>query len=442
MSTKTFYAPVDVPEYKYTYITYRDGRPPYQLNQRIQKVIQCGNTRTGYANVKWRQQVAEHVNASTAYTAGIQRLEWRAPQQTAIFSTRESGPPWVWQDCTQTHSGRDPEGGFVPDVVPVFSPSGPSEATANNQAVTALYKKLRKVHSQFEGGVFLGELHKTLNMIARPALALRQGVLDYLKRMPKRLRGVKKARLRETIAGTYLEVTFGWQPLLSDIRDGAIALARLGYEIPQERFRVIGSAEKQLQPLTRSTVIGSQTLHWDKLVLEKEVVRVIYYGAYSVKAQAYMASPSLQRVVDLSGFSLSNFVPTMWELIPKSFLVDYFVNIGDLLMAATTDTSNVSWITKVVLRERTVFTYYAPNTQATCAWYDAGPHLYPTVAYGSPGWSVSSLRYIWRTPTTVPFLAPTFQLPGWDSKHMLNIAALLAGSRSDRRFATAIGPRT
>jgi len=38
------------------------------------------------------------------------------------------------------------------------------------------------------------------------------------------------------------------------------------------------------------------------------------------------------------GFTLGNFVPTVWELIPYSFVIDYFANIGTVLKAMTLPT--------------------------------------------------------------------------------------------------------
>jgi hypothetical protein len=43
------------------------------------------------------------------------------------------------------------------------------------------------------------------------------------------------------------------------------------------------------------------------------------------------------------GFSWESFVPTVWELVPYSFILDYFTNIGDVLSAGLLVQSHLAW---------------------------------------------------------------------------------------------------
>ena len=43
------------------------------------------------------------------------------------------------------------------------------------------------------------------------------------------------------------------------------------------------------------------------------------------------------------GFTPSEFIPTAWELLPWSFLIDYFVNIGDVIQANIVSLSDLAW---------------------------------------------------------------------------------------------------
>jgi hypothetical protein len=50
----------------------------------------------------------------------------------------------------------------------------------------------------------------------------------------------------------------------------------------------------------------------------------------------------------LFGFTPSEFVPTAWELLPYSFLVDYFTNIGDILSSSVTSTARLAWSNRTI----------------------------------------------------------------------------------------------
>lgn len=43
------------------------------------------------------------------------------------------------------------------------------------------------------------------------------------------------------------------------------------------------------------------------------------------------------------GIMPSQFLPTVWELIPYSWLVDYFTNMGDIVAAACRNYGDLSW---------------------------------------------------------------------------------------------------
>jgi len=59
---------------------------------------------------------------------------------------------------------------------------------------------------------------------------------------------------------------------------------------------------------------------------------------------------------NLFGFQPSEFLPTAWELLPWSFLADYFSNIGDCLTAwsTVTDKVEVAYINRTIV-QKTVF---------------------------------------------------------------------------------------
>lgn len=406
------------------------------------KLILLNHSLSGDSVKNWKAKIKSGQDASSPLTATREFFEWSPGSYFNRF----------WIGNSRVHS--DNVTGVFPgigignaptDIIPASVPASVSTLArdvAESKAIKALYKKIRETHSQFAGGLFLAEIHKTAQMIRRPAMALQKAMLDYTRRQKshiRKLRGKTKTEsagpepLRKVLAGTYLEAVFGWEPLLSDIDDATKALARLVSERRHERFRAFGTGE-EISHQQNQIISGFDLPQYNLLDIEKRVSTVVYYGSFLGHDPSKEVELTAQRVVELSGFDLRSFVPTVWELIPYSFLVDYFFNIGDMIEAATTDTSKVKRLTKVNIDEWTQTVKWAPNFSA-CR--DEIKIRFGTVnrleQSGSTGQWVVTRRTITRTPlTSVPFLTPRFDAPEIFSRHSLNIGALLAGARPGR----------
>lgn len=402
------------------------------------------HSRDGVSNPNWRRDIKNGIDASTPMSAISTNFEYREPVYKANWLWAPYGPSDV-QTGLLFVSGFLQGSNYTPFLgQPGLVTSNPSLVEeARAKAIKSLYIKIRGAHSQFAGGVFLAELRKTVRMIARPARAFQDSVVAYKRQTTKlvanRNRVVKgkpsqlsRAELQKTVAGSYLEATFGWQPLLNDVKDGAIALARILSEKPQQRFRAYGQAEKIISQSAQYREDFDVPYYHQSLV-EKHVAICTFYGSFQGNAPNELLGPSVERVVKLSGFHLRDFIPTIWEVIPYSFLIDYFINVGDVLSAAMTDTSIVKRITRVDIEENRVRldvrvdhpkmlkklqTHYSP--------------AFSIVQSGGVGWYDLVNRTVTRTPTSVPFLLPRYSPPELFSRQSLNIAALLAGARPSK----------
>jgi hypothetical protein len=149
---------------------------------------------------------------------------------------------------------------------------------------------------------------------------------------------------------------------------------------------------------------------------EIEIIR--YRGA--VKAQAATtASDRLARF----GFTPSEFIPTAWEILPWSFLVDYFLNIGDLLSASVTDTSNVAWVNRSRVTKVIKTNYFGLDEQVIRNTLVLPNYRIDSLTY-SPGyysWIVSSVG---RSQQGVPTPTLTLTYPSSPGR-LFNVAALL-----------------
>jgi len=174
-------------------------------------------------------------------------------------------------------------------------------------------KVRRKVLDQdFNAPVFIAEGKKTIDMIADRARSL---ALAYRSFRKGRLADVAKhlGLTPKTAHNTWLEYKYGWSPLLSDIHGGAKTLAELNFKRDQRTFRAVVKRQ-ETSKFTSPPQEGSTTF----------------------EAKAWVTVRSRNPSVQLQNrVGLLNPVLIAWELIPFSFVADWFVNIGDCISEAT-----------------------------------------------------------------------------------------------------------
>lgn len=300
-----------------------------------------------------------HQVSATTFLSGI-KYTVTGGYMTAHFFSPTAGPT-EWKESLIW--GVIPRGFSSNSIVPV----SPGDITAvDNAAKIAIARKIKKINRQMQGGVFLGELIETIHMVRNPARALREGLDDYLYALKQRRRratqsaAARNTILTQTLRETWLEHSFGWSPLLHDIDDGMKALADLtgpNSRAPAERVYAerdgiwaSGTTDEQIN------IPGSVPPIWvHRTAVRKYSVR--YYGM--VKTVPPKSSPFRH-----FGVSLSDFAPTVWELVPWSFLVDYFANIGDIIDCATVQRADIAWLNRGT--SDTFSCRYVPFT--TAAW--------------------------------------------------------------------------
>lgn len=395
------------------------------------QVLSLGYTRTGSHNPKYRSWIKSGLNASGDMTVTVQNSEaedrkdrviWRTstdPNQPAYSQMNEHGVEGI-----VTNTG-------TPVIVVQHSGSS-SMVNARAIAIRCLQRKWTARRRQFQGGVFLAEFGKTVQMVVKPAKALQSKALSFSRRASKLAKRLPRGdSWRKTMADTWLEATFGWRPLLADINDGARALARTVTRdvLERQQFRCFGQDE---QPVTQS-VLGHGPIGYDGTysvwyTTQRSVVSrsiVILYGVWSAKTEnSSSAASSAWRLASLSGFNWEDVAPQVWEVIPWSFLVDYFINVGDVIEASCNTLNGPLWVEEVNILETEDLRKITLNVPFTKDQY-AGK----IVSIDGPDTTCKgSYRTVTRKEYTGP-LQPTlrFQLPV--DMQWLNIAALAAGGK-------------
>lgn len=129
----------------------------------------------------------------------------------------------------------------------------------------------------------------------------------------------QESRFTDFAAKTWLEYTYGWKPLLKDVHDHAVALEKTANEHGL---------------LMRTAVATAKT--------EREKSRVVFVDANRIKATCKTWSTRRLRVVVdyklptgvvsvANTFGLTDPLSVAWEVVPFSFIVDWFYPIGKFL---------------------------------------------------------------------------------------------------------------
>lgn len=264
----------------------------------------------------------------------MEKSEWSANPVRIVMNP---GPPAVTWDMIPIGSAS------------VKAVSADIQNHVVSRALTDVYKHIGD-HKTGQFGVSMAEMHKTVGHLASTAVrittiyrALRKGrVKDALRVLgihdsdvlrdvvfPKKRRHangralrsylnfVKKSKKPEAFAAhAWLEVTYAWKPLVFDTFDLAKALAdrhaAKQMTVTYEGF----SSDDTFDALPD---LGINSPNWKS---GTSIYQVSYGAHYAI---------SNEGVYYTNNLGLQNPATIAWELVPFSFVVDWFVPIGDWL---------------------------------------------------------------------------------------------------------------
>ncbi len=314
--------------------------------------------------------------------------------------------------------GSEATGQLYGGLLPWIGTASYSSSSVDTDARMKFLKKYREKRTAFQSGTFFGELAEAVHMIRSPAKALRSSLNSYHSVVSKRLKGLGwggSKRVRQDIADravaeTWLEYSYGVRPFISDIADAVKVLDAS----PTSYSEVISAQAESDSDYGVLRVFGSfgPMSYWSDLVY-KGKVSVRYKGAVS----GTISPPGFAEQI---GVSWSNVLPTVWELIPYSFLVDYFTNVGDIISGVSEGIIRLNWGNKTL---RTTVTREVSRSAVT---HSLNASQNPT-SYISVPPNKSEFVNIERARVThigVGLSDFHFRAPGVGSTKWLNIAAL------------------
>nr|WEU70905.1 MAG: maturation protein [Hangzhou atkins-like virus 2] len=397
----------------------------YYSRDRLYSGSSVGNKVEG-----WRRLIASMRQAGSPYTSDRYFLDKRSHPIRVSYVGYDRGlptPPWSNQK-KNTYSG----GLIYLSDIAVINHLTTNSAKARNNALKKLYRLIREQEEAFNYAPFVAELKEALGMIRRPADALQQAVTNYLRHMRKNharmVRGVPLAKrpavIRKVLAGSWAEFSFGWAPTVGDVESAAEALARfvdetnnggrLSYKRIQASGRDIVQIDHGLGKVWDNTV---REVSMTRQTTTSETYRYVVGWLQDIEVALGGSPRHFARVFGVDNFR--NLALGAYEVIPFSWLVDYFINVGEILEAWATPTHQIQWIVETRLQATKVTRYYQHTGRQHVPWstkYDFQIH---------PGQSAHCRYTMTRSlPTSLPLMTLQQKSPWGSAGKMANMAAV------------------
>jgi len=186
--------------------------------------------------------------------------------------------------------------------------ASPRPTVAYNKAVANLYDEIRGTNLNL--AVDIAEFKETAGMLKGAADAIRHPLRSVVKGLQY---GLKHRKFSKDAAGAWLQYAFGWAPLCESL-SGLIDVTR---KLENHPFKVKG-ASCAVDSLSDHLVEGN--VHYYSNSRTRACYRIGLTYSVNNSFNATLAS-----VTTLDPLAIA------WELMPFSFLVDYFFNVGGFL---------------------------------------------------------------------------------------------------------------
>jgi hypothetical protein len=221
------------------------------------------------------------------------------------YRLRGSNDPWITSDYNGSGFG----------VVP---PLDFATLTENDQIQLILKLDQEIRGHQFDASVFLGESKEAMQMVATRTSQIYQGLMSlrrgnvagFAKAIGVRSRNPRYGGSVIDPGKVWLEYEYGWRPLVHDLNDGAEAFFALTNKPLTKTYKASKKVRNQLPETTSSSLITGEAV-------TIRALRAVVKENYTPWQSLGLDSP----------------VSVAWELLPWSFVADWFIPFGNYLQA-------------------------------------------------------------------------------------------------------------
>jgi len=280
----------------------------------------------------------KRIEAGEAIWGDLYLTSW---ERTAPSSSVTLGP-----GSDATHYTETETGDLSSLVESQFAPDRSLSSDLPRMFNAALIKAYANIHQdQVVSGEALSDMTRTIGMLSRP-FGQARNLLSRMASRSGRLSRRASHNASSAAASAWLEYRYGWKPLVLDTQQ-IIKNTQSFRERLYKRRLVSRSTVSQTRTTSRAIVD-----HIPPFLSEWRMSGGVT-DAQECKAHAGVLYEVANRTSSqqlASDFSLTSrdLVTTAWELVPYSFVVDWFCSIGDWLQAIMPDPAisvKGNWVT-------------------------------------------------------------------------------------------------
>lgn len=360
---------------------------------------------------------------STSATSTLNGQKWRYDFKpySVSWAAKPGGPYYGGIRCVKGTAQGTYTGNFhnPPDL------GSTAHSEAEYQAAKKFLKEFLKIKNTWRGGNFIAEFRETMEFLRSPVRAIYEHTHS-LARDVKKIKRVWRqdpVRYGKLLGGIWLGWSFGVAPLVDDLNSAKSALDNMIYGGKHDSTRIVATGRYR-QHLGSDMNLGVVNVaHCVQDRFDNADYSVRYLGAIAARPAGVYGW------MEDFGVGFDDIVPSVWEGIPWSWLLDYIFNIGEVLDSMRLITANAVWLNRTVRNSAT--SLCTPLRRAGPA--SSPPASWNVEIVGS-GHSFVERKRVSRARSAIPTIPWHWKIPVHPNQ-WANVSALVAAITSSAPYS-------